>query len=218
MWLKLFTATQETLLMVLISGALATLIGFWMGVTLFYTRAHHPWSHKITHTCLTFLVNTTRSFPFIILMIALVPLTRLLVGTSIGTWATIPPLTLAAIPVYARLTESALQELPKGLFELAHTVGASPLQTVRYILFPEARPALISGVTLMLIHLVGYSAMAGVIGGGGLGSLAFHEGYQRFDTATLTATIIILVFLVQAIQYIGHFCTKQYLKTNTWEK
>ncbi len=212
MWLKLLTATQETLLMVLISGALATFIGFWVGVTLFYTRAHQPWQHKALHAFLAFLVNVGRSFPFIILMIALVPLTRLLVGTSIGTLATIPPLTLAAIPVYARLTESALLELPKGLFELAHTIGASPLQTLRYILFREARSALIASITLLLIHLVGYSAMAGVIGWGGLGSLAFHEGYQRFDTVVLTATIIILIFLVQAIQHMGHFCTKQWLQ------
>ena len=204
MWAELLLpATVETLWMVTVSGVLTILIGLPFGVLTFYTSPEQPLENPAVYFFCNMIINIGRSLPFIILMIAVIPLTRLLVGTSIGTHAAIVPLTLAAIPFYARLTQTAFAELPSGMQELAASLGASHWQTCRYILFQEASPALLSGIILTLINLIGYSAMAGAVGGGGLGSLAIHYGYQRFNIEVMVATVILLILLVQLVQWVG---------------
>lgn len=149
------------------------------------------------------IVNATRSTPFIILMVAIIPLTRVIVHTSIGTTAAIVPLSIAAIPFLARLVEAALREVPRGLIEAARAMGATPLQIVLKVLLPEARPGIVAGVTITVISLIGYSAMAGAIGGGGLGDLGLRYGYERFDPPVMIATVAVLIIFVQIIQYAG---------------
>jgi D-methionine transport system permease protein len=148
-------------------------------------------------------VNAFRSTPFIILMIAIIPLTRLLVGTSIGTIAAIVPLTVAAVPFVARLAESSLREVDPGLIEAAQAMGASPWQIVTKVLVPEAWPGIVAGITITLVNLVGYSAMAGAVGGGGLGDLGIRYGYQRFQLEVMVVVVIVLILLVQGIQSLG---------------
>jgi D-methionine transport system permease protein len=200
---ELLRATEETLYMVFVSGALSFIVGLPIGVLLFVTRPQqllpHPWLNKSLAT----LINMTRSIPFIILMLAIIPLTRLLVGTSIGTNAAIVPLTLAAIPFFARMVENNLSELSPGLIETGQAMGASPFQLIRSILLAEAKPGIVNSLTVTLINLVAYSAMAGAVGGGGLGDLAIRYGYQRFDIKVMLTTIVILIAVVQAIQYSG---------------
>ncbi|MFB9888090.1 methionine ABC transporter permease, partial [Balneatrix alpica] len=164
----LLQALGETLYMVALSGSLSTLIGIPLGVLLYVTKPGRFWGNQTLHFALGSLINATRSVPFIILLVAIIPLTRLLVGTSIGTTAAIVPLTLGAIPFVARIAEGALNEVSPGLVEAAQAMGATPLQIIVKVLLAEARPGLIHGLTLMLVTLVGYSAMAGAIGGGGL--------------------------------------------------
>lgn len=199
----LLEATLETLYMVFVAGLIATLIGLPLGVLLYISRPGNILAHRYVHRGLTFLVNMTRSIPFIILMIAVIPLTRLLVGTSIGTNAAIVPLSLAAIPFIARITENALLEINKGLIEAAISMGATPGQIIRKVLLPEAFPSIINGLTLTLVSLVGFSAMAGAVGGGGLGDLAIRYGYQRFDPSVMMVTIVIMIILVQLMQSTG---------------
>src|SRR3990167_7336295 len=172
-------ATMETLEMVFISVFFAILIGLPLGVFLFITRNPHLFKKPVMHSALGFIVNIVRSIPFIILLVAITPLTRLIVGTSIGTVAAMVPLAISAIPFFARLVESALSEVPAGLIEAALAMGASTAQIVRKVLIPEARSTIVRAITLTLITLVGYSAMAGAIGGGGLGNLAIMYGYER---------------------------------------
>jgi len=201
-------ATSETLLMVFLAGGIAVLGGLPLAVILYATGGTlwpKPWLH---HT-LGVVVNVVRSFPFFIFMIALMPLTRLVVGTSIGTLAASVPLSLAAIPFLARLLESSLADVPKGLIEAANSMGATRLQIVMKILLPEALPGMIRQVIVMLVTLVGYSAMAGAVGGGGLGSMAFNEGYQRFNFSVMLITVLILIVLVQIIQWLGDFLIKR---------
>lgn len=199
----LLEATLETLYMVFVAGLIATLIGLPLGVLLYITRPGNIVAHRHLHRAFTFFVNMTRSIPFIILMIAVIPFTRLLVGTSIGTNAAIVPLALAAIPFIARITDNALLEINKGLIEAAISMGATPGQIIRKVLLPEAFPSIINGLTLTLVSLVGYSAMAGAVGGGGLGDLAIRYGYQRFDPGVMMITIVIMIVLVQIMQSIG---------------
>lgn len=203
-WLALLgRALGETLLMVAASGAVGVLLGLPLGVALYVTQADrlhpHPWLHQI----LGLLVNIGRSLPFIILLVAIVPLTRLLTGTSIGVWAAVVPLSIGAIPFTARLVESALQEVPHNVLEAARSLGASPWRVINDVLLPEAAPGLVNGVTITLVTLVNYSAMAGAVGGGGLGDIGIRYGYQRFDPITMLTVIAILVALVQAIQFTG---------------
>jgi len=155
------------------------------------------------------IVNSTRSVPFIILLVALIPLTRILVGTTIGTTAAIIPLAIAAIPFYARIAESALSEVPEGLIEAAHAMGASASQIIFKVLLPESLTSLIKGGTLTVIGLIGYSAMAGAVGGGGLGELAINFGYERFDTAVMIETVLVLILIVQLIQFLGDYFAKK---------
>lgn len=203
LWLELLTATGETLYMVLAAGGIAILAGLPLGVILVVTRHNHILANPHLHYLLESIVNITRSIPFIILLIALIPLTRLITGTSIGTNAAVIPLSIAAIPFFARLVENALSEVNPGLLDAGIAMGASPWQIISYILLPESLPALINSLTVTLVNLVGYSAMAGAIGGGGLGDLAIRYGYQRFETSVMLITVIILLLLVQLLQMSG---------------
>lgn len=193
----------NTLYMVFVAGFFATLIGLPLGIWLSVTSKEGLAPHRFWHTSLGILVNIGRSIPFAILIVAIFPFTRLIVGTSIGTTAAIVPLTLAAAPFFARIVESALQEVDQTLVEAALVMGSTKRQIVRKVLLPEALPSLIKGLTLTLVNLVGYSAMAGLVGGGGLGKIAIQYGYQRFNGFLMLVTLIILLLLVELIQWIG---------------
>ncbi len=209
-WSLLFKALWETLYMVAFSGSICFLLGIPLGVLLYVTREGRILENRAANMILGGIVNAGRSIPFIILMVAIIPLTRLLTGTSIGTTAAIVPLTVAAIPFVARIAEGALNEVPSGLVEAAQSMGASPLQIVTRVLLPEARPGLINGMTITLVTLVSYSAMAGAIGGGGLGDLGIRYGYQRFDGVIMLATVVVLIALVQLLQMIGDRLQQHY--------
>ena len=209
MFTLLFNASLETLSMIVFSGFFAVFIGLPLGIILYVSQPQGLLPAPYLYQSLAFYVNITRSIPFVILLIAIIPLTRLLVGTSIGTLAAIVPLSFAAIPFFARISENALNELPKGLIEAGITMGATPSQIICKISLREARPSLIAGLTLTLINLVAYSAMAGVVGGGGLGDLAIRYGYQRFDTEMMLWTIMILIILVQFLQWLGNYYVKK---------
>ena len=203
MWPLLWQATLETLAMVLPSALIAQLVGTALGAVLTLTRPGGLRPQAAVYRVLDVVVNVGRSLPFIILLVLLIPLTRLITGTSIGSVAATVPLTIAAIPFVARLVDGALRDVPGGVVEAARAMGATTAQTVLGVLLPEARPALIHGFTVMLISLIGYSAMAGAIGGGGLGDLAIRYGYQRFETGVMIATVIVLLVLVQGVQWLG---------------
>ncbi|MGB6977188.1 MAG: methionine ABC transporter permease [Gammaproteobacteria bacterium] len=205
----LLLATGQTLYMVLVSGAVAILGGLPLGVLLFTTRKHGILANELWNRGLGMIVNCIRSIPFVILLVALIPLTRLLMGTSIGTNAALVPLSICAIPFVGRLVENALTELYSGLIEAGHSMGASPWQIIRKILLPEALPGIINCITVTLINLVGYSAMAGAVGGGGLGSVAINYGYQRFNPGIMLITIVILIILVQLLQHGGDWLAKK---------
>ena len=202
---ELLTSTWETLYMVFVSGVLALLIGLPLGVILFSTRQPNLFAKPLLNKSLAMIINMLRSIPFIILMLAIIPLTRLLVGTSIGTTAAIVPLSLATIPFFARMVENNLDQLPPGLIETGQAMGASTLQLISAVLLSEAMPGIVSSLTTTLITLTAYSAMAG----GGLGDLAIRYGYQRFDARVMLMTIVILIALVQMIQYIGDYWVKR---------
>lgn len=199
----LSTATAETLYMTLVSGVISVLCGLPLGVILLTTRPGGILQHGLFNRGLGFIVNVVRAIPFIILLVAIIPLTRLIVGTAIGTNAAIVPLSIGAIPFVARMVENALLEVNPGLIETGQALGATSLQIIKKVLIPEALPSIINGITVTLIALVGYSAMAGAVGGGGLGSVAINYGYQRFDPVVMFATVVILVVLVYLIQFLG---------------
>ena len=202
-WALLARSLWETLYMTGLSGLMSFVFGIPLGVLLYITKPGRFMASPVINRVLGAVVNATRSVPFIILMVAIIPLTRMLVGTSIGTTAAIVPLTLAAIPFVARIAEGAINEVPGGLIEAAQAMGATPLQIISRVLLPEARPGLINGMTITLVTLVGYSAMAGAIGGGGLGDLGIRYGYQRFDGVIMLATVVVLIVLVQLVQSAG---------------
>ncbi|MGE5507760.1 MAG: methionine ABC transporter permease [Chitinophagales bacterium] len=193
----------ETVLMVTVSTVIALAAGIPLGVLVLVTGPGNLWPRRWLHQGLSALVNVGRSLPFIILMVAIIPFTRLVTGTSIGTAAAIVPLSVAAVPFVARVVESALAEVDRGVVEAALAMGASPFMVIRRVLLPEARPALVLGATITAISLVGYSAMAGAIGGGGLGDLAIRYGYQRFETEVMVLTVILLLGLVGLLQWTG---------------
>lgn len=201
-------ATWQTIYMVFISSFLSVVVGLALGIILFLTQRNTLFTSQAVNKVVGTIVNILRSVPFIILMIAIIPLTRFIVGTTIGTNAAIVSLTLAAIPFYARVAESAIKEVPNGLIEATTTMGATTWQIVYKVLIPESLPGLIRGATLTIIGLIGYSAMAGAIGGGGLGELAINYGYQRFDITVMIETVVILVVLVQFIQSYGDHLAK----------
>lgn len=197
----LMMATGETVYMVLISTFFAIVLGLPLGTLLFTSRTIKP--HSLLNRLIAGFINISRSIPFIILLVAIIPFTRLLVGTSIGIHAAMVPLTLGAAPFFARLVDNVYQSLSPGLIEAGFAMGANTWQMVRHILLPEARPALIHAITVTAITLVNYSAMAGTVGGGGLGDLAIRYGYQRFNPTIMLATVAILVVMVQLLQMGG---------------
>ena len=199
----------ETCYMVLASTALATIVGAPLGVILTVTRKDHILPHAGINNVLGAIVNALRSTPFIILMVAIIPLTRIIVGSSIGTTAAIVPLTISAAPFIARIIESSLLEIDPGVIEAAQAMGASPMQIITKVLLPEALHSIVLGVTLAIISLIGYSAMAGALGGGGLGDLAIRYGYQRFQLDIMLITVIILIVMVQVMQSFGNFLSKK---------
>lgn len=196
-------ALLETLYMVVVSALIATAVGIPLGIVLVTTGKGHIMANAKLNTTLGGIVNATRSTPFIILMVAIIPLTRMIVGTSIGTNAAIVPLSIAAIPFLGRIVEAAIREVDRGVVEAAQAMGASPLQIIVKVLIPEALPALVLGVTITVVSLIGYSAMAGAVGGGGLGDLAIRYGYQRFRPEVMAATVVILIAVVQVVQSCG---------------
>jgi len=204
----LITGTLDTLQMTVISTIMAMIIGIPLGVVLVVTSKGHILEDAALNKILGAIVNATRSIPFIILMVAIIPFTRMVVGTSIGTTAACVPLTLAAIPFLARLVETSIKDIQFGVIEAAQSMGASPFQIIRKVLLPEALPTIIDNVTVLIVNLIGYSAMAGAIGGGGLGDIAIRYGYQRFQGDIMLATIIILIIMVQVIQMIGDGLSK----------
>lgn len=206
----MFNAFIETLYMVLMSGGLSVLLGVPLGVILLTTQPGHILSKPKLNKVLGIIVNALRSVPVIILLVAIIPITRFIVGTSIGTNAAIVPLTLGAIPFVARIVENSLQEVSAGLIEAGKAMGATPWQIIRYIILPEGMTGIINGITVTIVTLVGYSAMAGAVGGGGLGDLAISYGYERFDTTVMLTTVILLIVLVQAIQSLGDYLAKYF--------
>lgn len=204
----LITGTLDTLQMTVISTIMAMIIGIPLGVVLVVTSKGHILENAALNKILGAIVNATRSIPFIILMVAIIPFTRMVVGTSIGTTAACVPLTLGAIPFLARLVETSIKDIQFGVIEAAQSMGASPFQIIRKVLLPEALPTIIDNVTVLIVNLIGYSAMAGAIGGGGLGDIAIRYGYQRFQGDIMLATIIILIIMVQVIQMIGDGLSK----------
>ena len=192
-----------TLYMVVVSTLLTVLLGLPLGVLLVTSDRRGLNPKPVLNRVLGVVVNLTRSVPFIILLVVLIPFTRLVVGTSIGPTAAIVPLTLAAVPFFARVTESALREVPGGLIEAAQSMGSSAWEVVSKVYIPEALPGLVLGIALTLISLVGYSAMAGAVGAGGLGDLAIRYGYQRFETEVMLVTVVLLIVFVQLVQTAG---------------
>lgn len=203
------SALWQTILMVVFSCAVAIVLGLPLGILLLMTKPGHILSLSSVNKILGLAINVVRSIPFIILMVAIIPLTRLIIGTSIGTAAAIVPLTLSATPFMARIFESAFEQVQWGLIETAQSMGATNMQIIYKILIPSAMPTIIRGITLTLITLVGYSAMAGVVGGGGLGDLAIRYGYQRFNVEVMLFTIVVLVLLVQFIQFLGDWIARR---------
>lgn len=205
----LIKSLGETVYMVTVSMAIATVIGVPLGVLLVTTAKNQILECIVFNRMLAVLVNTVRSIPFIILMVAIIPLTRVIVGSSIGTAAAMVPLTIAAIPFIGRQVETSLKEVEYGVIEAALAMGASPFQIIWHVLLPEAVAGIISQLTTVVIALVGSSAMAGAIGGGGLGDLAIRYGYQRFRPEVMLATVVVLVVLVQIVQFAGNFAAKK---------
>lgn len=205
----LLDALKETAAMVGISAGLAALAGVPLGIVLVVTGNGQILENKPINRILGAVVNATRSTPFIILLIAIIPLTRFIVGSSIGTAAATVPLTIAAAPFVARLAEASLREVDAGLIEAAEAMGASPWQIVTKVLLPEAWPGIIAGLTITVVSLIGYSAMAGAVGGGGLGDLGIRYGYQRFQPEVMIAVVVVLIVLVQAVQSLGDLLARR---------
>ncbi|AGT31826.1 methionine ABC transporter permease [Geobacillus genomosp. 3] len=200
---ELNKAFFETIYMVAISLFVAIIVGLPLGVLLFVTDRGLFLEHAVLKSVLGFLVNMVRSIPFIILLVGLLPLTKLITGTTIGPTAASVSLSVAAIPFFARIVETSLREIEKGVIEAAVAVGATPWMIIKDVLLPEARPGIVQGITITTISLVGYSAMAGIVGGGGVGDLAIRFGYYRYDNTVMITTIVILICLVQIIQFAG---------------
>ncbi|KPL58976.1 methionine ABC transporter permease [Rossellomorea vietnamensis] len=208
-WEKMWEATIETLYMTGMSVLITFIVGMILGILLFLTSKENLWENKLTYTVTSAVVNVFRSIPFIILIVLLIPFTKFLLDTIRGANAALPALIIGAAPFYARMVEIALREVNKGVIEAAKAMGAKTSTIIWKVLIPESLPALISGITVTAIALVGYTAMAGVIGAGGLGNLAYLDGFQRSrEDVTLAATIMILL-IVFAIQLLGDYFTNK---------
>ena len=203
---ELLTSLGQTFQMLLVSGIFAFFLGIFFGVLLIVTKRGGIMQNTLLYSLIDKAIDVIRSIPFIILMVAIIPLTRLLVGSSIGTTASIVPLTISAAPFIARIIESSLLEIDHGVIEAAQAMGASPMQIIRKVLLPEALHSIVLGITLALI---GYSAMAGTLGGGGLGDLAIRYGYQRFQMDVMLITVVVLIVMVQSIQSLGDYFSKK---------
>ena len=200
---------QETVFMVAVATIIAAIIGIPLGITLVTTSRGHILENRFINQILGTIVNIIRSIPFIILMVAIIPLTRIIAGTSIGTTAACVPLTIVAIPFLSRLVETSIRDVDFGLVEAAESMGATPFQIIRKVLIPEALPTIINNITVLIVNLIGASAMAGAIGGGGLGDIAIRYGYQRFRADVMLATIIILIVGGNLIQACGDFASRK---------
>lgn len=205
----LWQSTWETLYMTFASALLAGIIGIPLGVMLYASRPGNFLANRSFYYPLGTIINIGRSIPFMVLMLAIIPFTRLIVGKSIGNTAAIVPLTVSAVPFIARMIENIINEVPKGLIEAAQAMGATPMQIVRKVLLPEAKSGLINTMTIVIIALIGYTAIAGAIGAGGLGKVAKSYGYDRYKPEVMFACVIILVIMVQAIQSVGDFLSKR---------
>ena len=206
---EMWTALGQTLTMLAIGLTAAVVIGGPLGILLFLVADGQSLQNRPAALILGWFVNTVRSFPFIILLVALVPFTRIIAGTSIGPLAAAVPLSFAAIPYFARMVEQNLREVPRGVVEAAHAMGASELQIVLRVLLVEARSGLVLALTVLSISFLSYSAVAGVVGGGGIGDLAIRYGYYRFETDVMVATVAILIVMVQLIQFTGNRIAKR---------
>ena len=209
MWELLWPAIQETMIMVIPSTIFSVILGFIIAIILVVTDSNGLKPNKIIYKAIDVVVNVLRSFPFIILMVAIIPFTRAIMGTSLGEKAAIVPLTIAAAPFVARVIESALKEVDPGVIEAAKSFGSSNFQIIFKVMLKEAIPSILSCITLTIISLIGYSAMAGSIGAGGLGALAIRYGYQRFQTDVMIVTVIVLIIVVQALQSLGNYFYKK---------
>jgi D-methionine transport system permease protein len=211
-WSEIATAGGDTLLMLGGSLLFTALLGLPLGIALYLFDRDRLVSSPKVYTLLSLVVNVLRSLPFVILLIVLIPFTLLVTGTSLGVAGAIPPLVVGATPFFARLLEGALRGVDRGIVEAGLAMGATPRQIVWQALLPEARPAILSAVTVTAITLVGYTAMSGVIGGGGLGDLAIRFGYQRFQTEVMGVTVALLLLLVQALQMLGDWLVRRYTR------
>lgn len=205
----LWTSLLETLAMVGVAGGIAVIIGIPLGVILIVTARGAMLQNLAVNHVLGVIINATRSVPFVILMVAIIPFTRWVAQTSIGTAAAIVPLSVAAIPFMARIAENAMREVDSGLITAARAMGASPLQIICKVLLPEALPGLVAATIVTIVSLIGYSAMAGAIGGGGLGDLGIRYGYQRFLPEVMLAVVLVLIALVQAVQSLGDWLVRR---------
>ena len=210
----LLKSLWETIYMVALSTVIATAAGIPLGVILVCTDRGGILQNLGINRVLGWIVNATRSTPFIILMVAIIPLTRMIVGTSIGIAAAMVPLCIAAAPFIARLVETSLKEVDGGVIEAAQSMGATPWQIITKVMIPEAMPSIISGITITIINLIGCSAMAGAVGGGGLGDLAIRYGYQRFQADVMIITVVILIIMVQVVQSVGDYASRRLNKRN----
>lgn len=208
-WPELSKAFFQTLYMVGIAVFIAIVLGMPLGILLYVTDHGQIIENKWIRSIAGVVTNLVRSIPFIILLVFLLPFTDFLIGTTIGPVAASVPLSVAAIPFFARIVESAAREIDRGVIEAAISVGAHPWTIIKDIILPEARPAIINGLTITIISLVGYSAMAGIVGGGGIGDLAIRYGYYRYDNNIMYTTVIVLIVLVQVIQFSGDFIAKR---------
>ncbi|SFF03707.1 D-methionine transport system permease protein [Paenibacillus catalpae] len=209
-WEDIWPASKDTLTMIGVSLFFTVIIGILIGVVLFLTSRRQLLEQPVVYVLLSFVVNILRSVPFVILMILIMPLTKILTGTTLGVQGTIPPLVVAAAPFFARLVETSLREVDRGVIEAAQAMGASRWDIVRRVLLLEARPGLLAGITITAVTLVSYTAMAGVIGGGGLGDLALRYGYQRFQLSVMIVTVALLIILVQLLQMAGDHLVRRF--------
>ncbi|WP_225181078.1 methionine ABC transporter permease [Pectobacterium aroidearum] len=209
LWIDLVAAFGETFQMVGISTLLAIIGGLPLGLLIYVTDRNLFWQNRSVYLFGTVLVNIIRSIPFVILLVLLLPLTQFLLGNTIGPVAAAVPMSVAAIAFYARLVDSALREIDPGIVEAAEAFGASPMRIIGTVLLPEAKAGLLRGLTITLVSLIGYSAMAGIVGGGGVGDLAIRFGYYRYETEVMVITVVALVILVQVVQTLGDWLSKR---------
>jgi D-methionine transport system permease protein len=206
---EILKAFNETLFMVGISLTIAIIFGIPLGILLFISDKGLFVENRTVNSILGVLANIIRSIPFVILLVALLPLTQILIGTTIGPLAASVPLSVAAVPFFARLVEASLREINKGVIEAAVAAGAHPWLIIREVLLPEARPGIVSGLTITAISLLGFSAMAGIVGGGGIGDLAIRFGYYRYEDEIMFFTVIVLIAIVQIIQFLGDWTSRK---------